>query len=67
MPGLIEEKDEKMSRRTESSLTIITALLVLLSAMFDPLLSFGIAVMVLVALAVYKLLISHQHQTRHPK
>lgn len=47
-----------MSRQSEYNLTVVAALLVMLSALFDPLVSFGIAVMFLVALTVYKLLTS---------
>ncbi len=43
-----------MNEKTEATLSIIAALLVLLSAMFDPRISAGLAVVFLVALAVYK-------------
>jgi hypothetical protein len=51
-----------MCRQSEYNLTVIAALLVMLSALFDLLVSFGIAVMFLVSLTVYKLLIiRHKH------
>jgi hypothetical protein len=53
-----EKEEQEMCRQSEYILTIIAALLVMLSALFDPLVSFGIAVMFLVSLTVYKLLIS---------
>jgi len=53
-----------MYRQSEYNLTVITVLLVMLSAMFDPLVSFGIAVMFLVSLTVYKLLISRHKRSR---
>jgi hypothetical protein len=43
-----------MNARTESTLAIIVALFVLLSAMWDPRISVTISVVALVALAVYK-------------
>jgi hypothetical protein len=43
-----------MNEKTEATISIIAALLVLFSAMFDPRISVGLAVVFLVALAVYK-------------
>jgi hypothetical protein len=43
-----------LSEKTEATISIAAALLVLLSAMFDPRISAGLAVVFLVALAVYK-------------
>jgi len=45
----------KMSKRTEGIIAIWAAFFVLLSAMFDPRISAGLAVFFLVALAAYKL------------
>lgn len=44
------------SNRTEGAVSIIAALFVLFSAMLSPVLSVGLAVVFLLALAVYKLL-----------
>ena len=44
-----------MKARTESTLAIAAAILVLLSAMWDPRISVAVAVVALVALGVYKL------------
>jgi hypothetical protein len=44
------------SNRTEGAVSIIAALFVLFSAMLNPVLSAGLAVVFLLALAVYKLL-----------
>jgi len=43
-----------MNDRTEASISVVVALFVLLSAMFDPRVSAGIAIVFLLALAVYK-------------
>jgi len=44
-----------MNEKTEATISIIAAFFVLVSAMFDPRISAGLAVAFLVALAVYKL------------
>lgn len=43
-----------MNDRTEASISVVAALFVLLSAMFDPRVSAGIAIVFLLVLAVYK-------------
>jgi len=43
-----------MNARTEASISVVVALFVLLSATFDPRVSAGIALVLLLALAVYK-------------
>ncbi len=43
-----------MNDKTEASISIVVALFVLLSAMVDPRISAGIAIVFLLALAVYK-------------
>jgi hypothetical protein len=43
-----------MNAKTEAVISIVAALFVLLSAMFDPRISAGLAIIFLVAFAVYK-------------
>lgn len=43
-----------MNEKTEASISVVVALFVLISAMFDPRVSAGIAVVFLLALGVYK-------------
>ena len=43
-----------MNDKTEATLSILAAIFVLFSAMFDPRISAGLAVIFLAALAVYK-------------
>jgi predicted anti-sigma-YlaC factor YlaD len=43
-----------MSEKTEAALAIVAALLVLFSAMLDPRISAGLAVVLLVAFAIFK-------------
>jgi hypothetical protein len=45
-----------MSNKNEGSLAIIAAMLVLFSAMLDPRVSAGLAVVLLICFAVYKLM-----------
>lgn len=45
-----------MNRKTESTLAIVAALLVLFSAMWDPRISAGLAVVALLGLGLYGLL-----------
>lgn len=45
-----------MNGRTEGTIAIVVALFVLLSAMFDPRISAGIAVVALAALGIYRLM-----------
>ncbi|GEM_PF-6345142 len=59
-----EKEEQEMRRQSEYNLTVIAALLLMLSALFDPFVSFGIAVMFLVSLTVYKLLISRHKRSR---
>ena len=54
MKGDREYKME-MSNKTEGIIAILVAFFVLLSAMFDPRISAGLAVVFLVVLAAYKL------------
>ena len=54
MKGDHEYKME-MSNKTEGMIAILAAFFVLLSAMFDPRISAGLAVVFLVVLAAYKL------------
>jgi len=54
MKGGREYKVE-MSNKTEGIIAILAAFFVLLSAMFDPRISAGLAVVFLVVLAAYKL------------
>ena len=44
-----------MNEKTEAAISIIAALFVLLSALWDPRVSAGVAVIFLVVLAIYKL------------
>jgi hypothetical protein len=50
----------KMSDQTEATMAIVAAMLVLFSAMLDPRLSAGLAVGLLIALAVFKFIQSRQ-------
>jgi hypothetical protein len=43
-----------MNNKTEATISIVAAIFVLFSAMFDPRISAGLAVVFLAALAVYK-------------
>lgn len=45
-----------MNQRTEGTLAIVAALLVLFSAMWDPRISAGLAVVALLGLGLYRLL-----------
>ena len=47
---------EPMSDQTEAAISVAAALLVLFSAMLDPRVSIGLAVVFLVGLAIYKFL-----------
>lgn len=49
------QKEDKMNERTEAVVSIVAAMLVLLSAMLDPRISVGLAIAFLVVLATYKL------------
>jgi L-asparagine transporter-like permease len=50
-----EQKETKMDARREGTIAILAALLVLLSAMWDPRVSVIVSVAALVALGIYKL------------
>ena len=53
---IIQQKEATaMSRKTEATMGIIAALLVLFSAMLDPRISAGLAFVLLVAFSIYKL------------
>jgi hypothetical protein len=51
----IQQKEETtMNRKTEATMGILAALLVLFSAMLDPRISAGLACVLLVAFSIYK-------------
>ncbi len=52
-----------MSERTEAIISLLAALLVLFSAMFDPRISLGLAIAFLAILAGYKFLQSNRRPT----
>ncbi len=54
----------ELDDKTEGMLAILAAIVVLLTAMLDPMISMGISVVCLVALATYKLL--HAHHAPEP-
>jgi hypothetical protein len=56
--GLTEEKN-KMNTKTEGTLAIITALLVLFSAMWDPRVSIVVSIVALVGFGIYKFVQKH--------
>jgi hypothetical protein len=53
---IVHVKEIEMNAKTEATLAVVAALLVLFSAMWDPRVSAGIAIVALVALAAYRLL-----------
>jgi len=55
-PGQSAERMKNMNRKTESTVAIVAALLVLFSAMWDPRISAGLAVVALLGLGLYGLL-----------
>lgn len=59
----LEERLRMMSERTEAIISLLAALLVLFSAMFDPRISLGLAIAFLAILAGYKFLQSNRRPT----
>ena len=53
-PYSIKLKEIKMNARTEGTLAIVAALLVLFSAMWDPRISVAVSVVALAALGMYR-------------
>jgi hypothetical protein len=50
----IKQKEIKMNARTEGTIAIVAALLVLFSAMWDPRISVAISVIALATLGIYR-------------
>ena len=50
------EKEKGMNTKTEGSLAIIAAMIVLFSAMWDPRVSVAVAVVALVGIGIYRLI-----------
>jgi hypothetical protein len=51
---LIQQKEAWMNSKTEGTLAILAALLVLFSAMWDPRVSVGVSILALVGWGIYK-------------
>jgi hypothetical protein len=54
MEKICELKENEMNTKTEGTIAIIAAIIVLLSAMWDPRISVAISAVALVALGIYR-------------
>jgi hypothetical protein len=53
-----------IDEKTEATLSIVAAIFVLFTAMLDPRISAGLAILLLVALSIYKFALSRRGTTR---